>query len=345
MSSRPWSVSPSETSGCGASATTTPRGCSACEVRTPGAAAPVSDEECPCPGLAASGPEQAAWFFGRDGLIAPLTGRPADGLCVPGPLVVVAPSGAGKSSLLQAGVVPAIQHGVLPAAGSRGWPQIVFTPGPQPLHSLNSQLAPLVGMDPSETADRCGTGRDACVTGVRQALRDALAAVGTPVVGCPQFDQTRSPRLTLPSPQMSVKRAGERTGRPSQPWTTADEGAVRVAVATAPGVSAGRVVAMDPPGPAADGADVAAGADPEPPHPDSGNRTPAAVPRVDTPRRHPLIIRPHSWHPDRVGPRPARSHGEPVAWAEGPLVRPSGPWRGCPARPGWKHTSGRKPVR
>ncbi len=139
-------------------------------------------EECPYPGLAAFGPDQAAWFFGRDRLVATLIGRLADNLRTRNPLVVVAPSGAGKSSLLQAGVVAAIKDGALPATGSRQWPRIVFTPGPQPLHSLISRMAPLIGLSPSEMAERCKTGRDACMARLRQALRDEFAAVGSRVV-------------------------------------------------------------------------------------------------------------------------------------------------------------------
>ncbi|MFJ3695273.1 WD40 repeat domain-containing protein [Streptomyces sp. NPDC090052] len=148
-------------------------------------AAPDGSDECPYPGLAAFRPEQAAWFFGRDGLVATLTGRLADNLYVHKPLVVVAPSGAGKSSLLQAGVLPAIKGGALPPAGSQRWPRIVFTPGSQPLNSLISQVAPLVGMSPSEAAGRGESGdrgRDACLAGLRQALQDEFTAVGSRIV-------------------------------------------------------------------------------------------------------------------------------------------------------------------
>ncbi|MGH3684800.1 MAG: hypothetical protein ACRDRU_19710 [Pseudonocardiaceae bacterium] len=40
--------------------------------------------------------------------------------------VVVAPSGAGKPSLLRAGLLPMLDNGALP--GSSRWPRIVFTP-------------------------------------------------------------------------------------------------------------------------------------------------------------------------------------------------------------------------
>src|SRR5215472_10378596 len=45
--------------------------------------------ECPYPGMAAMGPDRARWFFGRDSVLADLTGRLADRLAAGGPLIVV----------------------------------------------------------------------------------------------------------------------------------------------------------------------------------------------------------------------------------------------------------------
>ncbi|MGH3813409.1 MAG: hypothetical protein ACRDUV_13305, partial [Pseudonocardiaceae bacterium] len=58
--------------------------------------------ECPYPGLASFGRELARWFFGRDQLTAELTAHLDARLRTGGVQVVVAPSGAGKSSLLHA---------------------------------------------------------------------------------------------------------------------------------------------------------------------------------------------------------------------------------------------------
>jgi hypothetical protein len=57
---------------------------------------------CPYPGLATFGPAEAQWFFGRERLTAELIERLSARLGESGPLVVVAPSGTGKSSLLRA---------------------------------------------------------------------------------------------------------------------------------------------------------------------------------------------------------------------------------------------------
>ncbi|MEU9413709.1 helix-turn-helix domain-containing protein [Streptomyces sp. NPDC048281] len=110
---------------------------------------PVAEDAadvCPYPGLASFEASDADWFFGRDQATAALAGRLADALGAGGLSVVVAPSGAGKSSLLRAGLVPALARGALPARGSRQWPVKVFTPGRQPLETLLEILEQTVGL-------------------------------------------------------------------------------------------------------------------------------------------------------------------------------------------------------
>ncbi|ROP41983.1 PD40 domain-containing protein [Saccharothrix texasensis] len=86
--------------------------------------------ECPYPGLAAFEAEQADWFFGRDAVVADLVGlvdrRSREG----GIQVVIAPSGAGKSSLLRAGLAPRLARAALP--GSDRWRVVVTTPTAEP---------------------------------------------------------------------------------------------------------------------------------------------------------------------------------------------------------------------
>lgn len=134
-------------------------------------------EECPYPGLAAFGAQQARWFFGREGLTAELTARLDDRLRTGGPLVVVAPSGAGKSSLLSAGLLPAITRGALPTAGSSQWPCVLLTPTAHPLLSLAVHLAPLLGVDLDALAEVLETGQTAFTGLVSKAL-DAMPCDG-----------------------------------------------------------------------------------------------------------------------------------------------------------------------
>ncbi|MEU4449646.1 hypothetical protein AB0K14_40785 [Actinosynnema sp. NPDC050801] len=108
-------------------------------------------DACPYPGLAAFGPGEARWFFGRDRTTADLLGLLGRRAASGGVQVVVAPSGAGKSSLLRAGLLPRLHRQALP--GSRTWPKSVFTPTAQPLRSLAVQLAPLIGAHPTVVAE------------------------------------------------------------------------------------------------------------------------------------------------------------------------------------------------
>ena len=70
-----------------------------------------ADAGCPYPGLASFTGGQAQWFFGRDRLTATLVGRLDDCLVDGGPVMVVAASGAGKSSLLRAACSPGSRPG------------------------------------------------------------------------------------------------------------------------------------------------------------------------------------------------------------------------------------------
>ncbi|MGH3925288.1 MAG: hypothetical protein ACRDTT_20915, partial [Pseudonocardiaceae bacterium] len=108
--------------------------------------------ECPYPGLASFGPEQARWFFGREQLTAELLTRLDARLRTGGVQAMVAPSGAGKSSLLHAGLLPKLGDGALPGSGR--WPTVVFTPTAHPLTALATQIAALTGADPVALAEQ-----------------------------------------------------------------------------------------------------------------------------------------------------------------------------------------------
>lgn len=80
-----------------------------------GAAEPA--QPCPYRGLAAFGPDDARLFFGRAQLTADLLDRVAEKWACPGPLMVTGPSGSGKSSLLRAGLIAALDGNGPPAPG------------------------------------------------------------------------------------------------------------------------------------------------------------------------------------------------------------------------------------
>ncbi|MCP5115766.1 MAG: hypothetical protein GY953_33475, partial [bacterium] len=64
---------------------------------------------CPYKGLAAYQPEDARFFFGREALIDEIVRR----IQLNRVLVVGGPSGSGKSSLVRAGLIPALKAGAL----------------------------------------------------------------------------------------------------------------------------------------------------------------------------------------------------------------------------------------
>ena len=103
--------------------------------------------ECPYPGLVPFEERDARVFYGRGELVAQLVRRIAEQLAKPGMLLVTGESGAGKSSLLRAGLIPRLAAGAL-GPGSERWPRRVIRPTGSPLRGLAIQLADLAGADP-----------------------------------------------------------------------------------------------------------------------------------------------------------------------------------------------------
>src|SRR6266699_6732277 len=91
-------------------------------------------------------------------------------------------SGAGKSSLLRAGVLPRIRaDGLTAAPGAASWPCLVFTPTRAPLDELALRVAPLAGADAA--AVRRGLAADPdgfALTGRQAARAGPTRAAGEP---------------------------------------------------------------------------------------------------------------------------------------------------------------------
>lgn len=98
------------------------------------------DGICPYRGLAAYGTGDAYWFRGRAHLTESLVRALAARVWTGRPLAVVGASGSGKSSLLRAGLVPALQHGDLGVPGSAAWPCVSFAPGAQPVRAFRDSM-------------------------------------------------------------------------------------------------------------------------------------------------------------------------------------------------------------
>jgi WD40 repeat protein/class 3 adenylate cyclase len=109
----------------------------------PGAMAPN-----PYKGLRAFEEGDAQDFFGREELVDDLVKRLGHTRF----LAVVGPSGSGKSSVVRAGLIPAIRRGAIP--GSEGWHIADMFPGAHPLDGLESALLRASPDPPSSVMDQ-----------------------------------------------------------------------------------------------------------------------------------------------------------------------------------------------
>ncbi len=103
-------------------------------------------DACPYPGLQSFGVRDSNWFYGREQSVRDLLARLSRQRADDGPLIVVGASGAGKSSLLNAGLL---------AAHTRsGEKALAMTPGDRPIGTLAARLAALTHADPGVLAQR-----------------------------------------------------------------------------------------------------------------------------------------------------------------------------------------------
>jgi hypothetical protein len=92
----------------------------------------------PYKGLRAFQQADAADFFGREALTERLLTRLRESQQAGRFLAVVGPSGSGKSSVVKAGLLPALRRGAMP--GSEKWFIVEMSPGAQPLEELEIGL-------------------------------------------------------------------------------------------------------------------------------------------------------------------------------------------------------------
>ncbi len=122
---------------------------------------------CPYRGLQTFDEDHAEFFFGRDGDVQRLVEK----LKTSHFLAVLGPSGSGKSSLVRAGLVPALRKGALP--GSHDWTTCVFAPGAHPLTTLAAQVSRLYEHSSMHrTLDDMGTDARTLHLSVSLALAD-----------------------------------------------------------------------------------------------------------------------------------------------------------------------------
>ncbi|MFJ5031385.1 hypothetical protein ACIQB5_25435 [Streptomyces sp. NPDC088560] len=187
--------------------------------RPPAQAPPVTGGVCPYRGLAPYRQEDARWFFGRErstgALVEQLNAAERTG----GLVMLVGASGAGKSSLLNAGLVPALRDGA-PVAGRPGRAQrdggsagrgpgegtvLQLVPGADPLGALVDRVPELGQVAAAaREAEREATRNPAapgCDTPrIARAAREAAAAWarrethgGAPAEGLPDGEPSGAP--------------------------------------------------------------------------------------------------------------------------------------------------------
>ena len=122
----------------------------------------------PYKGLRAFQQADAADFFGRTAMIERVLGRLQEPVVENNFLAVIGPSGSGKSSLVKAGVLPALRQGGVP--GSENWFYAEMVPGEVPLEEL---AAALLSVSTSPLPGVVDTLRDQ-VDGLAQGVYEAL---------------------------------------------------------------------------------------------------------------------------------------------------------------------------
>jgi WD40 repeat protein/transcriptional regulator with XRE-family HTH domain len=152
---------------------------------------------CPYLGLVPFQERDARLFYGRDELVARLVQRLLARLDGTGILLVAGESGAGKSSLLTAGLMPRLAAGALGPESDR-WPRRVIRPTSSPLRELAMQLADVAGADPVSVYRSLSAVPGEAPMLVEQAVRTATGRGAAPGSGVSADSAAAAPpRLVL----------------------------------------------------------------------------------------------------------------------------------------------------
>jgi energy-coupling factor transporter ATP-binding protein EcfA2 len=124
---------------------------------------------CPYKGLVPFSETDAEAFYGRGVLTTQLAVKVTQHLTQGGLIVVTGASGAGKSSLLRAGLLPVLASG-RQVPGSAQWPVIVMTPTKDPLMELATRLAIVCQTESTAIRDRLAERPDEAQILAREAV-------------------------------------------------------------------------------------------------------------------------------------------------------------------------------
>lgn len=134
----------------------------------------------PFPGLRPYQAGESDLFFGRDEQVDELLGRLREGRLV----AVVGTSGSGKSSVVRAGLLPALERGHLAGAGSE-WRVAMLTPGGDPM----GELARSVGAALRISEARAGVELSRSSLGLADLARAQLSGGENLLVVVDQFEE------------------------------------------------------------------------------------------------------------------------------------------------------------
>lgn len=138
----------------------------------------------PYKGLRAFNVEDAADFFGRGGLVQQLANRLQINTPFSNFLALVGPSGMGKSSVIRAGLIPAIRKGQL-IEGSDSWFITDMVPDQDPLDALQTALWRIAVQDSDQIADHLCSSDD----GLTVATQAILPPQGEMLLFIDQFEE------------------------------------------------------------------------------------------------------------------------------------------------------------
>jgi len=152
---------------------------------------------CPYLGLVPFQERDERVYYGRRELAAQLVRRLALQLDGTGMSLVAGESGAGKSSLLRAGLMPLLAAGAL-GPGSDRWPRRVIQPTGSPLRELAMQLADIAGADPVSVYQSLSAEPGEAPMLVEHAVRAAAGRAANPGQGASaDAAAPEPPRLVL----------------------------------------------------------------------------------------------------------------------------------------------------
>jgi len=126
------------------------------------------DIQNPYKGLLAFDDGDTDRFFGRESLVNELVERFSGMTLSSRCLIVVGPSGSGKSSVVRAGLVPALRSGAV--AGSADWFSTTMVPGVDPFESLEAALLRVAVNPPPSLLSQLRDGSRGVFRGIRRCL-------------------------------------------------------------------------------------------------------------------------------------------------------------------------------